>query len=68
MLLQVIVVVIPQIANIFKLTPLNKEQWLYTASISLAPLVIVEIQKKFNEFKFGKTIYQRNTFKKEANS
>ena len=59
MLLQVIVVIIPPIANIFKLTMLTQEQWLYTALISLAPLVIVEIQKKFNEFKFGKTVYKK---------
>ena len=55
-LLQVIVVIIPQVANIFKLTMLTGEQWLYTALISLAPLAIVEIQKKFNEIKYGKTI------------
>ena len=63
MLLQVVVVIIPQVANIFKLTPLTGEQWLYTALISLAPLVIVEIQKKFNEFKFGKTIYQKESIR-----
>ena len=59
MLLQVVVVIIPQVANIFKLTMLTKEQWLYTALISLVPLAIVEIQKKFNEFKFGKIVYTK---------
>ena len=58
-LLQVIVVVVPPISNIFKLVPLNEKQWLYTTLISLSPLFIVEIQKKFNEIKFGKIIYQK---------
>ena len=58
-LMQVVVVVVPQIAEIFKLVSLNKEQWLYTILISIVPLVIVEIQKKFNEFKFGKVIYKK---------
>ena len=65
-LLQVVVVIIPQVANIFKLMPLNLEQWLYTAIISIAPLAIMEIQKKFNELKFGKIVYQKNTFDKEV--
>lgn len=58
-LMQVVVVIVPQIAEIFKLVSLNKEQWLYTILISIVPLVIVEIQKKFNEFKFGKVIYKK---------
>ena len=58
-LLQVIVVVIEPIANIFKLVPLTQEQWLYTIAISFVPLVIVEVQKKLNEFKFGKIVYKK---------
>lgn len=56
--MQTVVVIIPSIANVFKLVPLNKIQWMYTAGISILPLVIVEIQKKFNEIKFGKIIYR----------
>ncbi len=56
-LLQIIVVIIPSIAQIFKLVPLNTMQWIYTIFISILPLLIIEIQKKFNEFKFGKIVY-----------
>lgn len=55
--LQVGVVCVPTIANIFKLVPLNAIQWLYVALISISPIVIIEAQKKFNEIKFGKTVY-----------
>lgn len=57
--LQTIVVVINPIANIFKLTQLNQTQWLYTVMISIVPIVIMELQKKFNDFKFGKIIYKK---------
>lgn len=58
-LMQIIVVVVPQIAEVFKLVPLNGIQWAYTIGISIIPLAIMEIQKKFEEIRFGKTIYQR---------
>ena len=48
-LLQVIVVVIPSIAEVFKLVPLTQVQWMYTFGISILPLVIMEIQKAFNK-------------------
>ena len=57
--LQIIVVIIPQIAEIFKLVPLNSTQWLYTILISFAPIVIMELQKWFNEIKFGKRVYMQ---------
>lgn len=60
--MQVTVVVVPQIAEVFKLVPLNRVQWLYTIVISLVPLVIMEIQKKFEEVKFGKVIYKKSYF------
>ena len=56
-ILQMGVVYIPNIANIFKLTPLNWTQALYVGIISISPIFIMEIQKKINEIKFGKTIY-----------
>lgn len=55
--LQVGVVCIPSVAQVFKLVPLNSIQWLYTALISISPIFIIEIQKKFNELKFGKVVY-----------
>ncbi len=57
--MQITVVVVPQIAEVFKLVPLSSTQWIYTIAISIIPLVIMEIQKKFEEVKFGKTIYQK---------
>ncbi len=57
--MQITVVIVPQIAEIFKLVPLNQTQWLYTIAISLVPLLIMEIQKKFEEVKFGKVVYQK---------
>lgn len=55
--MQIGVVLIPQIASIFKLVPLTNIQWVYTILISLIPIPIMEIQKKLNEIKFGKTIW-----------
>ena len=57
-ILQILVVVIPPIANIFKLVPLNGVQWLYTFGISILPLILIEVQKKLNEVKFGKVVYE----------
>ena len=57
-ILQVLVVVIPPVANIFKLVPLNRIQWLYTFGISILPLIIIEVQKKLNEVRFGKVVYE----------
>lgn len=59
-LLQVIVVMIPIFASIFSLVPLNGIQWLYTIGISILPIVIMELQKKINEIKFGKRVYSYN--------
>lgn len=56
--LQISVVLIPQVAKIFDVVPLNNIQWIYTILISISPLFIMEIQKKINEIKFGKIIYK----------
>ena len=56
-ILQIMVVIIPSVAEIFKLVPLNMEQWMYTFLISISPIVIMEAQKKINEFRFGKVVY-----------
>ena len=55
--LQIGVVVIPPLAQIFDVVPLNGMQWLYTIGISLLPIPIMELQKKWNEIKFGKVVY-----------
>ena len=57
-IIQMIVVITPTLAEIFQLVPLNSTQWLYTILISILPIPIMEIQKKFNEIKFGKIIYE----------
>ena len=59
--LQLGIVFVPTLAEIFKLTQLNATQWLITIAISIAPIIIVEIQKKFNELKFGKVVYDYKT-------
>ena len=66
---QIIVVIIPALAEIFKLVPLNQTQWIITLIISILPIPIMELQKKVNEMKFGKVIgkdhklseFQKNT-------
>ncbi len=53
---QIIVVIIPALAEIFKLVPLNQTQWIITLIISILPIPIMELQKKVNEMKFVKVI------------
>ena len=60
-LLQVIVVIVPAFANIFGLVPLNSNQWIITILISVLPVIVVESQKKYNEFKYGKRIFTYST-------
>ena len=58
--LQIAVVLIPQIATFFDVAPLNTTQWIYTLLISLIPIPIMEIKKKFREMRYGKTVYSIN--------
>ena len=44
-LVQTIVVIIPQLAEIFKLVPLTSTQWIITLIISILPIPIIEVQK-----------------------
>ena len=62
-ILQVAVVIIPPVATLFKLVPLTGLQWLYTFGISILPLIIMELQKKFDEIRFGKVIYEERRTK-----
>ena len=64
--MQIIVVIIPPIAKIFDLVPLNSQQWLITLLISIMPIIIIEIQKKFEEIRFGKVIYKNEFVDKNA--
>ena len=59
-LLQVIVVVVKPLAEIFSLVELNSTQWLFTLIISISPLILVELQKAVNSYKFGKIIYAKD--------
>ena len=63
-LLQTIVVIVPQFAEIFKLTKLTGTQWLYTIGISLTPILLMELQKLSNQIKFGKVVRKNNLSKK----
>lgn len=58
-ILQISVVIIKPIADIFQLVALNKEQWIITTLISISPIIIIEIQKKINELRNGKIYYGR---------
>ena len=57
-LVQISVVLIPALAEIFKLIPLNQIQWMITIIISLLPIPIMELQKKLNESKGKNIIYE----------
>lgn len=59
-ILQVIVVVVNPLAQVFSLVPLTGMQWLYTILIAVAPIPIVEIQKAVNVYKFGRVVYAKN--------
>ena len=62
-LLQIIVVIVPGFASVFKLVPLNSIQWLYIAAISTVPIVVMELQKAVNGFKLEKNVYSYKTSK-----
>ena len=62
-LLQIIVVIIPYLANIFKLVSLNKTQWFYTIGISFLPIIIIELQKWLNKIRFQNPSYYNATNK-----
>lgn len=57
-IIQISVVLIPTLADIFKLVPLNQVQWLIVAIISFLPIPIMELQKKMDLVRGGKRIYQ----------
>ncbi len=58
-LMQVVVIAIPKIANVFDVIPLNANQWIIVAIACVLPVIVLEIQKKTNEITFGKRVYER---------
>ncbi len=56
---QTIVVLIPNLAEIFKLVPLQQEQWLITLVISILPIPIMELQKRFDRYSVHEKSYQK---------
>lgn len=48
-ILQTAIVSIPVMADLFKVVPLSPPQWLISALLSMLPIPIVELQKKFSE-------------------
>ena len=59
MILQAFVTAIPVFSKIFQVTSLNGTQWLIVGVISAMPIILVELQKKLNELKYGKTIFAK---------
>ena len=47
MVMQISVISVPFLAEIFKAVPLTAFQWLIVAGLSLIPLLVVETEKKF---------------------
>ena len=47
--LQVVVISVKPLANIFKVVPLNAAQWSVVLVLSFLPIVLVEIQKSMNQ-------------------
>ena len=59
LVLQTVVIINPTISQIFGSVPLNSTQWLYVILISVLPLIIMELQKAINEFRFGRVVYPK---------
>ena len=64
LLVQTIVVLIPNLAQIFKLVPLNQIQWMITLGISILPIPIIELQKKLNQKQKAKKYFSPNGYTK----
>lgn len=59
-IIQISVVLIPTLAEIFKLVHLSQMQWIITILISFLPIPIMELQKRMDIAKYGERIYQEN--------
>ena len=47
-ILQISVITVPALAKIFQVVPLTGRQWAITIFLAFVPIIVVEIQKKFN--------------------
>lgn len=63
-LTQGIVVVIPALAGIFEVIPLNLTQWIITIIISILPIPVIELQKKIDSKNDTKAISIKKVFAK----
>ena len=63
-IMQVVVIIIPQLAKIFELTTLTMQQWIITAVISILPIPIIEIQKSINKINEEKSYTKNNIVKR----
>ena len=55
--IQTIVAIVPTLANVFQLVPLNQAQWIITLVISFLPIPIMELQKRINCTRVNNAIY-----------
>lgn len=63
-IMQIVVIIIPQLAKIFELTTLTMQQWIITAVISILPIPIIEIQKSINKINEEKSYKKNNIVKR----
>lgn len=54
--LQVAVIIVPYFANVFGLVALDRMQWMYSIGFSLIPVIVMELQKKINQFRKRKRV------------
>jgi Ca2+-transporting ATPase len=47
--LQIVVISVPFLSNIFKVTPLQLDQWIIVLFLSIVPIFVVELQKRSNK-------------------
>mgnify|MGYP006068384497 CR=1 FL=1 len=53
-ILQVVVIMVPFLANIFKVVELNITQWIIVAILCILPIIVVELEKLFTNKKESK--------------
>ena len=58
-LAQIIIVLIPQLADVFELTSLTQMQWLITIIISIMPILIIELQKGLNADRENERVFKK---------
>ena len=51
--MQIAVISVAPLAKVFQVVPLNLRQWAVVFMLSIAPIVVVEFQKKINSKKYA---------------